>query len=298
MKKTAIAVTLAVSVLALGACSSGDDEAVVETKAGNVTKEEFYEALKDRHGEKVLQELVTMEVLGDKYDVSDDQVDEEIKKMKDQLGDQYDMAIEQQFGSEDELRNIIKISLLQEEAIAEDVKIKEEELKQLYDRKNTEVKAQHILVEDEKTAKEVKKKLDDGKDFSDLAKEYSTDDGSAEKGGDLGYFSAGQMVPEFEDAAYSMKKNEISDPVKTQHGFHIIKVNDKREKEEKLGKFEDVKEDLRRELLTKKMDPAKMQEKINKLIQDANVDVKIDKYKDMFKQNEEKKDAEDTEAKG
>ncbi|API91088.1 MULTISPECIES: peptidylprolyl isomerase [Virgibacillus] len=298
MKKTAIAVTLAVSVLALGACSSGDDEAVVETKAGNVTKEEFYEALKDRHGEKVLQELVTMEVLGDKYDVSDDQVDEEIKKMKDQLGDQYDMAIEQQFGSEDELRNIIKISLLQEEAIAEDVKIKEEELKQLYDRKNTEVKAQHILVEDEKTAKEVKKKLDDGKGFSDLAKEYSTDDGSAKKGGDLGYFSAGQMVPEFEDAAYSMKKNEISDPVKTQHGFHIIKVNDKREKEEKLGKFEDVKEDLRRELLTKKMDPAKMQEKINKLIQDANVDVKIDKYKDMFKQNEEKKDAEDTEAKG
>ncbi|MBU8566899.1 peptidylprolyl isomerase [Virgibacillus pantothenticus] len=298
MKKTAIAVTLAVSVLALGACSSGDDEAVVETKAGNVTKEEFYEALKDRHGEKVLQELVTMEVLGDKYDVSDDQVDEEIKKMKDQLGDQYDMAIEQQFGSEDELRNIIKISLLQEEAIAEDVKIKEEELKQLYDRKNTEVKAQHILVEDEKTAKEVKKKLDDGKGFSDLAKEYSTDDGSAKKGGDLGYFSAGQMVPEFEDAAYSMKKNEISDPVKTQHGFHIIKVNDKREKEEKLGKFEDVKEDLRRELLTKKMDPAKMQEKINKLIQDANVDVKIDKYKDIFKQNEEKKDAEDTEAKG
>ncbi|GIP64229.1 foldase protein PrsA [Virgibacillus pantothenticus] len=298
MKKTAIAVTLAVSILALGACSSGDDEAVVETKAGNVTKEEFYEALKDRHGEKVLQELVTMEVLGDKYDVSDDQVDEEIKKMKDQLGDQYDMAIEQQFGSEDELRNIIKISLLQEEAIAEDVKIKEEELKQLYDRKNTEVKAQHILVEDEKTAKEVKKKLDDGKGFSDLAKEYSTDDGSAKKGGDLGYFSAGQMVPEFEDAAYSMKKNEISDPVKTQHGFHIIKVNDKREKEEKLGKFEDVKEDLRRELLTKKMDPAKMQEKINKLIQDANVDVKIDKYKDIFKQNEEKKDAEDTEAKG
>ncbi|NBJ69138.1 MULTISPECIES: peptidylprolyl isomerase [Clostridia] len=297
MKKTAIAVTLAASVLALGACSSGDDESVVETKAGNVTKEEFYEVLKDRHGEKVLQELVTMEVLGDKYDVSDDQVDEEIKKMKDQLGDQYDMAIEQQFGSEDELRNIIKISLLQEEAIAEDVKIKEEELKQLYDRKNTEVKAQHILVEDEKTAKEVKKKLDDGKDFSDLAKEYSTD-GSAEKGGDLGYFSAGQMVPEFEDAAYSMKKNEISDPVKTQHGFHIIKVNDKREKKEKLGKFEDVKEDLRRELLTKKMDPAKMQEKINKLIQDANVDVKIDKYKDMFKQNEEKKDAEDTEAKG
>ncbi|RFA35225.1 foldase [Virgibacillus dokdonensis] len=296
MKKIAIAATLTASVLALGACSSGDDEAVVETGAGNITKDEFYEVLKDRHGEEVLQELVTVEVLNDKYDVSDDQVDKEIKKMKDQLGEQYDMAIEQQFGSEDELRNMIKISLLQEEAIAEDVDIKEEELKQLYDRKNKEIKAQHILVEDEKTAKEVKKKLDDGKKFSDLAKEYSTD-GSAEKGGDLGYFSAGQMVPEFEDAAYSMKKDEVSDPVKTQHGFHIIKVNDIRDKEEKLGKYEDVKEDLRRELLTKKMDPTKMQEKIDKLIKDADVKVKIDKYKDLFKQDKNK-ESEDTEAKG
>ncbi|SHH04711.1 peptidylprolyl isomerase [Virgibacillus chiguensis] len=296
MKKIAIAATLTASVLALGACSSGDDEAVVETGAGNITKDEFYEVLKDRHGEEVLQELVTVEVLNDKYDVSDDQVDKEIKKMKDQLGEQYDMAIEQQFGSEDELRNMIKISLLQEEAIAEDVDIKEEELKQLYDRKNKEIKAQHILVEDEKTAKEVKKKLDDGKKFSDLAKEYSTD-GSAEKGGDLGYFSAGQMVPEFEDAAYSMKKDEVSDPVKTQHGFHIIKVNDIRDKEEQLGKYEDVKEDLRRELLTKKMDPTKMQEKIDKLIKDADVKVKIDKYKDLFKQDKNK-ESEDTEAKG
>lgn len=296
MKKIAIAATLTASVLALGACSSGDDEAVVETGAGNITKDEFYEVLKDRHGEEILQELVTVEVLNDKYDVSDDQVDKEIKKMKDQLGEQYDMAIEQQFGSEDELRNMIKISLLQEEAIAEDVDIKEEELKQLYDRKNKEIKAQHILVEDEKTAKEVKKKLDDGKKFSDLAKEYSTD-GSAEKGGDLGYFSAGQMVPEFEDAAYSMKKDEVSDPVKTQHGFHIIKVNDIRDKEEQLGKYEDVKEDLRRELLTKKMDPTKMQEKIDKLIKDADVKVKIDKYKDLFKQDKNK-ESEDTEAKG
>ncbi|AUJ25713.1 MULTISPECIES: peptidylprolyl isomerase [Virgibacillus] len=296
MKKIAIAATLTASVLALGACSSGDDEAVVETGAGNITKDEFYEVLKDRHGEEILQELVTVEVLNDKYEVSDDQVDKEVEKMKDQLGEQYDMAIEQQFGSEDELRNMIKISLLQEEAIAEDVDIKEKELKQLYDRKNKEIQAQHILVEDEETAKKVKKKLDDGGKFSDLAKEYSTD-GSAEKGGDLGYFSAGQMVPEFEDAAYSMKKDEISDPVKTQHGFHIIKVNDIRDKEEQLGKYEDVKEDLRRELLTKKMDPAKMQEKIDKLIKDADVKVKIDKYKDLFKQDENK-ESEDTEAKG
>ncbi|CDQ40721.1 MULTISPECIES: peptidylprolyl isomerase [Virgibacillus] len=285
MKKTAIAVTLTAGLITLGACSSDGEEAVVETGSGNVTKEEFYQELKDRYGEGILQEMVTIEVLEDKYEVSDEQVDEEIQKMKDQLGEQYDMAVQQQFGSENALRSVIKISLLQEEAVAEDVEIKEEEIKEYYDRKNTEIKAQHILVEDEETAKEVKQKLDDGGDFAELAKEYSTD-GSAEQGGDLGYFTAGDMVAEFEDAAYSMEKGEISDPVKTEHGFHIIKVNDKREKEESIGKYEDVKEDLRRELLTQKMDPTKAQEKIDKILQDANIDVKIEEYKDMFKQED------------
>ncbi|MBR7797070.1 foldase [Agaribacter marinus] len=298
MKKTAIAVTLTAGLFTLAACSSGDDEAVVKTNAGDVTKEEFYQELKDRYGEKILQEMVTIEVLEDKYDVSDDKVDEEIKKMKDQLGDQFDAAVQQQFGSEDALRSVIKISLLQEAAVSEDVDIKEEELKDLYERKNTEIKAQHILVEDEKTAKEVKKKVDDGGDFAKLAKEYSTDTGSAEQGGDLGYFSSGQMVPEFEDAAYSMKKGEVSDPVKTQHGYHIIKVNDIRDKEESIGKYEDVKEDLRRELLSQKMDATKAQEKIDNILKDADIEVKIDKYKDMFEKEEAKESKEDTEAKG
>ncbi|MGM0941165.1 MAG: peptidylprolyl isomerase [Bacillota bacterium] len=298
MKKTAIAVTLTAGLFTLAACSSGDDEAVVKTNAGDVTKEEFYQELKDRYGEKILQEMVTIEVLEDKYDVSDDKVDEEIKKMKDQLGDQFDAAVQQQFGSEDALRSVIKISLLQEAAVSEDVDIKEEELKDLYERKNTEIKAQHILVEDEKTAKEVKKKVDDGGDFAKLAKEYSTDTGSAEQGGDLGYFSSGQMVPEFEDAAYSMKKGEVSDPVKTQHGYHIIKVNDIRDKEENIGKYGDVKEDLRRELLSQKMDATKAQEKIDNILKDADIEVKIDKYKDMFEKEEAKESKEDTEAKG
>src|SRR5699024_3937889 len=106
-----------------------------------------------------------------------------------------------------------------------------------------EVIARHILVEyedtvkevmkrlddgEEKTDKEVKKKLEEGEDFADLAKEYSTDN-SAEDGGDIGFFSAGQMVPEFEDAAYDMEVDEISDPVKSDFGYHIIEVLDRQE---------------------------------------------------------------------
>ena len=81
--------------------------------------------------------------------------------------------------------------------------------------------------------------------FYDLVKEYSTDT-TAGKDGDLGFFSTGKMVPEFEEAAYSLEIDEVSDPVQTQYGFHIIKVTDKRDKES-FGSYEEMKDDLRRD---------------------------------------------------
>jgi parvulin-like peptidyl-prolyl isomerase len=92
-----------------------------------------------------------------------------------------------------------------------------------------EVKVAHILVDTEETAKEIKKKLNKGSKFEDLAKEFSKDEGSKVGGGELGYVMKGQLVPEFENKAFSMKKDEISDPVKTQFGWHIIKALDSRD---------------------------------------------------------------------
>jgi len=91
-----------------------------------------------------------------------------------------------------------------------------------------EIKASHILVDTEEKAKEAKKKLSKGAKFADVAKEVSKDEGTKSNGGALGYFTKGQLVPEFEQKAYSMKIGEISEPVKTQFGWHIIKVEDKR----------------------------------------------------------------------
>jgi len=92
----------------------------------------------------------------------------------------------------------------------------------------SEVRARHILVEDEAKAKEIAKKAKAGEDFAKLAKENSKD--SADDGGDLGYFTKDQMVPEFAEAAFKMEKGQVSDPVKTQFGWHVIKVEDKRQK--------------------------------------------------------------------
>jgi peptidyl-prolyl cis-trans isomerase C len=92
-----------------------------------------------------------------------------------------------------------------------------------------EVHARHILVPTEDEAKAIEAELKKGADFAALAKEKSKDPGAAD-GGDLGYFTKDQMVPEFSEAAFKLDKGQISDPIHTQFGWHIIKVEDKRTK--------------------------------------------------------------------
>lgn len=94
-----------------------------------------------------------------------------------------------------------------------------------------EVSARHILVETEEKAKELKDKIKAGGDFVALAKENSKDPGSKDDGGNLGYFGHGQMVPQFEEIVFKLAKGDVSDPVKTQFGWHLIKIEDKRFKQ-------------------------------------------------------------------
>src|SRR5213080_4312595 len=101
-----------------------------------------------------------------------------------------------------------------------------------------EVHARHILVETEDEAKAVKAELDKGADFAELAKKKSKDPGSAD-GGDLGFFTKEQMVPEFSAVAFALEPGKISDPVKSQFGWHIIKVEEKRNR--KAPDFDQVK---------------------------------------------------------
>jgi peptidyl-prolyl cis-trans isomerase C len=91
-----------------------------------------------------------------------------------------------------------------------------------------EVHAKHILVASQDDAKAIKAQIDGGASFEDLAKSKSTDTGSAANGGDLGFFSHDQMVKPFADAAFALDVGKVSDPVQSQFGWHIIKVEEKR----------------------------------------------------------------------
>jgi len=105
-----------------------------------------------------------------------------------------------------------------------------------------EVKARHILVETEEEARDIAEKLNRGGNFDELAKEFSKDPGTKGNGGLLGFFSRGQMVPQFEEAAFSLKTNEVSEPVQSRFGWHLILVEEKREKP--LPKFDEVKDQI------------------------------------------------------
>jgi peptidyl-prolyl cis-trans isomerase C len=105
-----------------------------------------------------------------------------------------------------------------------------------------EVRARHILVPTEAEAKTILAEIKKGTDFAEMAKQKSKDPGAAAEGGDLGYFTKDQMVPEFADQAFKMNKGDVSDPVKSQFGWHIIKVEDKRTKP--APTFEAVKEQV------------------------------------------------------
>jgi peptidyl-prolyl cis-trans isomerase C len=93
-----------------------------------------------------------------------------------------------------------------------------------------EVRARHILVESKDKARELFEKIAHGSDFAQLAKEHSKDPGSKDQGGELGFFARGQMVPQFEEAAFNLKKGEVSEPVESQFGWHIIRVDDRRQR--------------------------------------------------------------------
>lgn len=281
MKKMIVAVTATASILALAACNnSSESEVIVETKAGNITQDEFYQELKDRAGEIVLQQMVENKVLEEKYKVSKEEVDKELQKLKDQYGDQFESLLQQSgYKDEDQLKDDIKANLLRQKAQTDGVKVTDDEVKDYYDRLKTQVKASHILVDDEKTAQEVADKLKGGAKFEDLAKEYSKDPSGA-NGGDLGYFGPGEMVPEFENAAYSLEVGQVSDIVKTEFGYHIIKVTDKKANEdESIKSFDEMKDDLKNQLLQKKGNANAVSELLDK----AEVNVKDKDFKDLFK---------------
>jgi len=140
-----------------------------------------------------------------------------------------------------------------------ELKVTEEEIKDYYEKNKEQflhplkVRASHILLPTRKEAEEVLKRLKEGESFTKLVKEYSIDTLTVDKGGDLGYFSRGEMVPEFEKAVFSLKNlGDITGIIKTPFGYHIAKLTGRKKAESKT--LEEAKEEIRRVLVEEKLE--------------------------------------------
>jgi peptidyl-prolyl cis-trans isomerase C len=163
--------------------------------------------------------------------------------------------------------------------------VTDEEIRQIYDTRvasmpaEDEFAARHILVDSEDKAKKLRKQIVDGGDFAALAKENSTDPGSKDQGGLIGYFTKGQLVPEFEAVVIKLQKGEVSEPVKTTFGWHIIKLEDRRRKEP--PPFDKVKETIANSLVVRKAQEraAALREKAKLEYVDADIQRQVDEQK-------------------
>lgn len=175
-----------------------------------------------------------------------------------------------------ELKKRIVVDTYLKKKVETDAKISDEELKKFYDqnidkfKSGEQVKASHILVKSEQEAKEILAQLKGGASFEELAKAKSVDT-SASKGGDLGWFGKGNMVPAFEKAAFALKEGDLSGIVKSEFGFHIIKLTGKRAAGTRS--LEEAKEQIKAALMPAKQQQIFMQLKEN-LKKDAKIELK------------------------
>ncbi|PZP86931.1 MAG: peptidylprolyl isomerase [Azospirillum brasilense] len=266
MRRQLLALVAATALTTLASPVWADDYVLMKVNSQDVTKTEVdrmwaglfpagqapeLEAMQPQMRDKILRGVMTERLL---------------------LGEALKQGVDKSDAVAKELEEVKRKLVVRHFLEAKTSDISEADLKREYEtmvasmRDQKEVRARHILVSTEAEAKDVKKKLDDGKKFEDVAREYSKDPGSAKQGGDLGYFTKDKMVKPFADAAFSMKKGAVSEPVKSQFGWHVIKVEDSRPVT--IPTYNQVKEQLRVSLQEKKLN-----DYIRGLVKDAEVKV-------------------------
>lgn len=265
MKRIMISVLLVAFIAVMAGCGGKDNRVLAKVNGEIITVKDFNDRIDKLP--KQYQDIAKSQ----KKNYLDDLIMEKLL---------YKKALGENIGKDKETQDIITeatrkiiIARLVEKEIEKKVKVSGEEVKKYYDEHSEEFmlperwRASHILVDTPEEANAIKQKLAQGASFEDIVKEKSKDP-TAKNGGDVGYFSKGQLVPEFEEECYKLKVGEVGDVVKTQFGYHIIKLTDKKDPE--VQPFDLVKDMVRREL-----ERSKKKEILDKMMSDVKSNAKI-----------------------
>jgi foldase protein PrsA len=280
-----VAAVAVVALIAVLLIPSGNKETLATVNGEKITRQDLNEYMFSQIGKPVLNNMINETLIDQEakkagITVTEADIDAEIDKMIKSYPspEQFEFSLAQSGMSLSDLKNQMKTDLKIRKILEPTITITDEEIKKTYDENKEsfatpeQVKASHILVETKEDAEAILKELKGGADFATMAKEKSKD-GSASQGGDLGYFGRGDMVPEFEEAAFKLNVGEISEVVQSNFGFHIIKVTDK--KAAATPTFEEKKEEIREQLVNMQMGQ-KVPEWMQKIQADAKIVNKLE----------------------
>ncbi|HTW83855.1 MAG TPA: peptidylprolyl isomerase [Candidatus Sulfotelmatobacter sp.] len=291
--RAAAAFGTAALCISLAACASGGGGGtIVSVNGQNISKADFDNRLENGPAAKqVLNQMVQQKLIDsyaqDKHiDVPQSDIDKKLADIKSKYPPgQFDTIVKQQGLTMQDVDNILRQQIILEKAVAPNIHVSDADVKAYFDKnhaqfdKPEQVRARHILVADPQTAQTVLAKLKAGGSWDALAKQYSTDPSSKDKGGELGFFGKGQMVPAFQNAAFAAKVGQIVGPVKSPFGYHIIQVEEK--KPATKATFAATKDQIKQQL-TQQQEATQVPAFLQSLRAQANIQVDDDRYKDLF----------------
>ena len=282
------------------------EEVAIKVNGENITADTLYNELREKYAKYVIINDIDKKIFNTIYK-DDEEIENQVEEQYKYYESQYSQSgssleeVIKNYGYKNvkEFKDELRLNIQRSKAVDDYLKdnITDSEIQKYYDEKYSgQISAKHILIkvkssdEDEglsdedalNKAKDLINQLNDGADFSELAKENSDDTGSASNGGDLGYFGKGQMVQEFEDAAYGLAVNEYTkEPVKTSYGYHIILKTGEKEKDS----LENAKEEIISKILTEKKSDASVQvTALDKVRKNYGLKFKDSKLKSIYKE--------------
>lgn len=271
--------------------ASQDAEVVATVNGEPILRNEFFERLQDAAGEQVLDQMILEKLIAQAegahgVTVSDEEVQRELDAIKRNFGseEEFQAELDRYRLSLERLLHEIRLNLILTKLTQKDVKVTDEEIAEFFEankellRKPAQVKVRHILVETKAEAEEILEELRNGADFAALAKARSIDTASGAQGGEIGFIHEGSaVVDEFKKAALSLGAGELSEPVETQFGWHIIRVDERTEAVE--ATLENSRETIREHLASQKAKP--VGEVLNELRSAAKIEVNWSRYQSL-----------------